>query len=438
MVTNACYNLVNGGAIMKNVANYHGDIRSAYNNLLSTCFGGLMLFENNIMEDANTIIMPFGNKNIAIASDVYSGSNINRGTLNANESKEINDGKGYRYVWDFGTDRANGIIRCACLTSRFGGYNGYLENDSNSCGSGFSYSAGNSYTRNALSQYNGGSIYVPDYSFSYENYDLVGNFEKDRYVFAKCNLKAQSISFSIVSYLNTAGLTSNFKTNVVTKEVTTTKPLTASNFIQQVDDKLYSILPYDTNKIDVVIFDGKTLEIESENTYEIQDADFYTNITAKYFYTKSIYWNGYFVIKSKDSKNVYFINASDLADYSVYPLECYSHQLVVIGGLLYFVPTSYNNIPRTEDVYLFEGTSFIKQHWKLSGNGSGSFCLNFIPSPFVKSPHILLGAWDNSESKHFGVLNVFPMFLSTINNLSTPVVKNETQTMKVTYEITEI
>ncbi|MEF9918973.1 MAG: hypothetical protein RR790_06890, partial [Eubacterium sp.] len=60
-----------------------------------------------------------------------------------------------------------------------------------------------------------------------------------------------------------------------------------------------------------------------------------------------------------------------------------------------------------------------------------------ISSKFIKPPMILRGGQFREAGIQFGI-DVFTPFLSTINNLTTPVVKNETQTMKVTYEITEV
>lgn len=40
------------------------------------------------------------------------------GTYNENESGIIENGKGYRHVWDFGTDKSNGEISCICLTTK--------------------------------------------------------------------------------------------------------------------------------------------------------------------------------------------------------------------------------------------------------------------------------------------------------------------------------
>lgn len=85
------------------------------------CFTqGLLLFEDEIDEDADNIWPREGNKMIGQASDSsYSGPNTRAGSYNATESGPVENG--YRYVWDFTTSQANGQISCACLTTPWGG-----------------------------------------------------------------------------------------------------------------------------------------------------------------------------------------------------------------------------------------------------------------------------------------------------------------------------
>lgn len=84
------------------------------------CFTkGLLLFEDEVDEDADNIWPRAGNKMVGQASvSSYSGANTRAGSFNYNESGEVENG--YRYVWDFSTSQANGQISCACLTTPWG------------------------------------------------------------------------------------------------------------------------------------------------------------------------------------------------------------------------------------------------------------------------------------------------------------------------------
>ena len=94
---------------------------------LYSLFQGILLFSDFIPENANTVLPPDPRKNMAYAGNEYALSNKNRGTYNANESGEIQDG--YRHVWDFATDKANGEIKCLCLTTPIGGNLGWTQID---------------------------------------------------------------------------------------------------------------------------------------------------------------------------------------------------------------------------------------------------------------------------------------------------------------------
>lgn len=86
-------------------------------------FRGLYLFDTPIEEDPNNIFSPGGARLTGCGCEIaYNGVNTTMGSYNATESGFINDGKGYKYVWDFSTTQANGEISCACLTTRKGGY----------------------------------------------------------------------------------------------------------------------------------------------------------------------------------------------------------------------------------------------------------------------------------------------------------------------------
>ena len=85
-------------------------------------FQGLFLFDTSIVDDPDIFYPPSGVRLVGCGSNVaYTSSNLMVGSYNSSESGVINDGKGFKYVWDFATNQANGQISCACLTSLKGG-----------------------------------------------------------------------------------------------------------------------------------------------------------------------------------------------------------------------------------------------------------------------------------------------------------------------------
>ncbi|MBQ4165304.1 MAG: hypothetical protein IJD85_03180 [Oscillospiraceae bacterium] len=123
LVTNALNNIFNPPqyALLHgfNYSNLFQHGLPMWNKLL----GGIMLLGNNEEESVDNILPRKGVIPIATAGTEYAGSCPTRGTLNLNESYETDNG--YHFTWDFGTDKANGTIRCICLTSKSFGNTGY-------------------------------------------------------------------------------------------------------------------------------------------------------------------------------------------------------------------------------------------------------------------------------------------------------------------------
>jgi hypothetical protein len=82
--------------------------------------GGILLYQNPIEERADNIYASFDNPIVGYASDDANNTqDVQRGSRNLTESKKI-DG-GYKFVWDFATSQANGIISTICLTNTLAG-----------------------------------------------------------------------------------------------------------------------------------------------------------------------------------------------------------------------------------------------------------------------------------------------------------------------------
>nr|DAI52342.1 MAG TPA: hypothetical protein [Caudoviricetes sp.] len=77
--------------------------------------GGIVLFPSTLTEDADAYYAPAKNIPTGYASiDAYTGADPKRGQYNASESGPLPNG--YRFVYDYATDRANGTIAAVALT----------------------------------------------------------------------------------------------------------------------------------------------------------------------------------------------------------------------------------------------------------------------------------------------------------------------------------
>lgn len=115
-------NMSSGGA------NYIGQFYQSLPYLPTNGLGGILLWDSHLVHDVNNVIPPIGINNVGYAGNPYSGTDVNRGTYNQNESMNITNG--YRNVWDFGTDKCNNVdINSISLTSRLCGDLGFNVNN---------------------------------------------------------------------------------------------------------------------------------------------------------------------------------------------------------------------------------------------------------------------------------------------------------------------
>ena len=131
MITNAMNEIF---GTLPSYINYGGD-KSYLNkgsNLITELFGGILLFDKALPEDANQLIAPAGTQ--LVGCGAYGTQNNTKGKCRGNYNQtesEFNQSQKYmKFVYDFATSQANGTIASLALTSKKGGFVSYGgEND---------------------------------------------------------------------------------------------------------------------------------------------------------------------------------------------------------------------------------------------------------------------------------------------------------------------
>lgn len=137
--------------LVTNAVKYAMNIEAAGNQALDSwifpiatkALGGLLMFDQTLEEDVENIYLPHDAHIVGYANTSASTNNIRRGSYNAAESGPTENG--YISTWDFGTSQANGVIRSVARTSVNAGgnpltptgairrvvskYNGFTESD---------------------------------------------------------------------------------------------------------------------------------------------------------------------------------------------------------------------------------------------------------------------------------------------------------------------
>ena len=420
------------------------------NSLWVNLLGGLFLFDSRLEENVENTFMPAGVKMIGNGSKDVSnnGAVTELGSYNSTESGLQSDGS-IKLVYDFSTQQANGTIACACLTSKIGGYMG-MGNDSNryfndgypldtfiSDGNDYCQSnipgAGSDESHILYPVYSENAIYFTNpyninYSSSYasQHWSVTKKIQilKVRAGFTGVSIKDRryldkviaaydvDIPQNILDYMGTSKnytiISRDSERNVyVIFNKSAQNQLNAGAYcwIMKIDKDMNATAYKFTNNV------GKLLSLDYR--YITFDGDYLW----AYDWQSPYYLYG---IKYADSTQII---ETGVHKGSRYPLYTIGKNLIgihdtTISGSNYYAPTVYDVVNRT--------------HRQVNGIIHYDN-VKLVPFPDKKGVYLCV-----SSTSSYCLLQVMkdPRCLATINNLSEPVVKTSSRTMKVTYTLT--
>lgn len=420
--------------------------------------GGLFLFDSRLEENVKNTFMPAGVKMIGNGSKDAANSGVvtELGSYNTTESGLQSDGS-IKLVYDFSTQQANGTIACVCLTSKLGGYIGM----------------GNESGRILNADYNFGTFVSDDSHLRLTGTDgelqdrfqlLYPSYEEDAIYFTnpyniKYNSSYASQHWSVTKKIQILKVRAGFKSLSI-KDTINLKSVVSTYDVDIPQDILdymgtntnytYSLADIDGN-VYIVFYKNDSDDFSNGSFFWIMKIDRemkvtiykFTNNTGKRLYADFNYvcFDGDYIwmlgydspyylygIKYADSTQIIETGVSKGSRHYIFPIE---RNLLLIfdkfvnGSTGYYAPTVYDVINRT--------------HTQLNGVISsmlGDAYSKIIPFIDRKGVYILMYGYNSLSTFKYMVLKD-PRYLATINNLSEPVVKTASKTMKVTYTITE-
>lgn len=484
MVTNFISNLINPdyeffkGLFNKNVMEFD----YALYPLIDKVIGGVFLFGETLPEDPDYRIpkAPL----IGHASSTYQYNIPTAGLFNQNESTVLSDTegniKGFKYVWDFATDKANGTIKCVSLTTGKAGSKGYSHSNDSKIGNGvftMPCIASMSY-RNDYYPLNVFETSTGKFLFDYTTYDsnrifyssnaydsisyresdfpiLIANLEMDVFIFIE-KVTENSITFTRRKFKKNIGLYE--KRESISKRLSIIEEKTVefdrtifeyikSDVLNEIQAKIYTddqfiyVSGNDYGNLYIYKLDPRTLTIVDTRVAVTNIEGVGYHYSASYTYQKyqgCIEYEGYFYTtrywNSKDGSSnnwrLDFIKI-DIMDTNKF------ETILTFGTGTSNTGTTYYAFFSIYDKTLFCNYLSPSISLYLMNNGDinkfkGPIPINFVNINF---PYVVGKNYDTTYSyTSYGVYN---QGLITIDNLSTPIIKNSTQTMKITYEITE-
>lgn len=457
IVTNAVYRIANLDDTFGLMRHRTGTLTAHLANmqpLMTTMYGGVLLWDNNIAEDANIITQPADVNTIGYGGAGYSGDDKYRGNYNINESGNITDEHGniigYRHVWDFNTDKANGTIKCLSLTSQHGGNFGTRENQSgetNFSAGEFYFSKENTWENIVTESYNKVEISasdlpsvdtVPIYISKQVNGDL------QVYVMKYVANNTGTLYRVTIANPNTLAIT---QSQLTAKSVETLIAEVPSNARVYVNNDVINVISGTGTTITHTTypFDGSasnTVTVATPSTI-LQD---YATTYAYASPNAPFYANGYY----------YYVNVSS-GVYSLIKVSPAGELIstIALNGLYSILDIAINDTAKKIYMQVTNGKyqSFSQHPYYtrmvilgFDDNISGSIFPWYTSSYSTGKSIGFCGTSDDSNvfivseyATQKIVLNpcFWSNYLGTINNLATPITKTPAQVMKITYELTE-
>ena len=417
--------------------------------------GGLFLFDSALNEDVNNIFMPAGVKMIGNGSKDVANSGVvtELGSYNSAESGTQSDGS-IKFVYDFSTAQANGTIACACLTSKIGGYIGMGNNSGryvnisyildtfksdsyHVCRSNIA-GAGNDASHILYPVYGENAIYFTNpyninYSASYasQHWSVTKKIQilKVRAGFTGVSIKDRryldkvvgtydvDIPQDILDYMGTSTNYTIVSSDSIERNVyvifskSSDDRLDAGAFcwIMKIDKDMKATAYKFTNNVGATIVIGhKYITFDGDYLWAQRSNSPYYLYGIKYTDSTQIIETG---VSKGIRYNIYTIGKNLIGLYDVYHDNSY-----------YCTPTVYDVVKRNHG----------EPHGVITYDTH-----KLIPFPDKKGVYLYV-YYNSSSTTNPCDLKVMkdPRYLATINNLSEPVIKTSSKTMKVTYTLT--
>lgn len=409
---------------------------------LRNMYGGVFCFENPIEENPNNYSVPSEGINALIAHAGQTGHNTpsnKRGNPNGDLSGETKDGRAYKFVWDFATNQGVGKISALCLTHQLAGDNGTLP----------------------ISEFN--QNLTPRVDFSTTAWAKVDQHGTRAVAIQKPCIYDPITRRGVALYFS-----ANNKLDVIRVEGDSSK-LGLNNKIMK-----FKEIKSDT----LTIYRNSTTAFSDTLTSMFVDGnDIYiyglsATVSAKIYYCKidisgdtPATSNGEWNI----SKSAWMYSGNKI--WKVHPRFPFNNGFLYLpaneatdDGKFSFLRFNISNPSATTEI--LQDSNIDKTEWNWTDDQNKGICPVNVSDDFIIGGHYLINSgrvrklpnWGTASaatatqlfgrntiiSDLNGVSNVYngvilqPYYLATINNLSTPVTKQNNQTMKIEYELTEV
>lgn len=422
------------------------------------CMKGGLLFENEIPEESNRIYAPSDNTCIGYASDdINTTTDTKRGSYNANESATTDDG--YRWVWDFNTSQGNGIISSLALTFP-------------AAGIGYMYNGTSGFVRRRYRDFvfaSGGNTAVNANAASVRPFNYMVSADIANNLFTSIYVDTNGIQITDYSYpWQAMGLKSSFSPSDAKESAS--NYIYIENFFEagwkwaefDGNDECFYIFGSNTAvtrnirwvKVNKLQYNQEHGELELDDGlsfYDVYATPYSHSSGTSYRQFSCAYRNGYLYLCSTDKTGLYKVNITDSVDISFIEFgftgRYLEYRAMTTTGSANTVADMRSRIIQFED-YIIGGNFIVStvddsvKSANIPADEGLNHVTRFIPTG---GTYMLSVGYYYFYSAHSSGSSVYAIrmglwhgpYIATINNLTEPIMKTATQTMKITYTLSE-
>ena len=413
--------------------------------LSSVGLGGIMLFDDPLVIDEDNTLFPTDVHLIGYGLQDVNTVNTLRGSKNVAESSvQLGENGRSRTVWDFGTSQANGTIKSVALTKNASPFRP-LSNGVVACGCYYSGSNRYNYGSNAVLAYEDGYVYVVHGISSYsERTGTYGDYTYTRtYTMTICKTYAPMKNYKVGDSATNSLVTPNEVHQTITWTQTTHNTDPAFN------DAAAPCVDFDNDgnayiiwspgnasgngQLYVIKITRNGLNWSAANTeiIDLTGAQFLND------YHKVI--DGHYFVVSYDRHSIYKIdidNPQDIRQITL-PEDWYVHSSYFWrtpskGGALFF--TAYTDrVVGIQTVRCYRNAIMYPDYTILLDGADGDNIMDHMSLPLADGYG--WGGQPGDRSSQYMYGRFFSNYLGTVANLPSAIVKNASQTLKVTYSL---
>lgn len=427
------------------------NINTYFLTLVKKAMGGLFIFSNTLTENINNVVLPDAAtaELTGYAGNVTSdGSDNKRGDFNEEESGAISNG--YKFVWDFGTNDANGDIAAIALTNDVAGYHGYHYSPLQAIRSS------NANQTNLPASYKGlGFEYINPAGMSASIALYAVELDSDngtvKYIrknsTTEIEIRTYKIDFNTVSLENKIGAFTLIHTDILTIADSVQTATDRVTFVDGGDGFYYGLYGYSSGSnyiLTISKINKTTLEYTSATSYTLANASNFAamqsvNQLQDGFKVSPVIRNGYIY----SFRGTYNYNGSTVVELVKISLSNPA-EFTTLANSSYAVPNAQFGsdlcIYKQNDMIISNGYAIDANDRLLPTQIQLYYqILNYYyicaGKIVTDGKQILISAAGQSSAMRFDYLPVL-QYLATINNLDAPVTKTAAKTMKITYTLT--